>query len=75
MAALERFASEVAELVKESGVARSLEPMPSADRKVIHDTLADDRRRGQPLRGRRSLPPDHRQPGVSRIGTVTSDST
>ncbi|HET9667832.1 MAG TPA: R3H domain-containing nucleic acid-binding protein [Desertimonas sp.] len=38
--ALERFASEVADLVKESGVARSLEPMPSSDRKVIHDTLA-----------------------------------
>src|SRR6185436_8830195 len=37
--ALERFAREVAELVKESGVARSLEPMPSSDRKVIHDTL------------------------------------
>jgi spoIIIJ-associated protein len=38
-AALERFAGEVAELVKQSGVARSLEPMPSSDRKVIHDTL------------------------------------
>jgi spoIIIJ-associated protein len=38
-AALERFAHEVAELVKQSGVARSLEPMPSSDRKVIHDTL------------------------------------
>lgn len=38
-AALERFAREVADLVKESGVARSLEPMPSSDRKVIHDTL------------------------------------
>jgi spoIIIJ-associated protein len=38
-AALERFASEVAELVKQSGVARSLEPMPSSDRKVVHDTL------------------------------------
>jgi spoIIIJ-associated protein len=37
--ALERFAREVAELVKQSGVARSLEPMPSSDRKVIHDTL------------------------------------
>jgi spoIIIJ-associated protein len=37
--ALERFAGEVAELVKQSGVARSLEPMPSSDRKVIHDTL------------------------------------
>ena len=31
---------EVAELVKESGVARSLDPMPSADRKVLHDALA-----------------------------------
>ena len=38
-AALERFAGEVAELVKTSGVARSLEPMPSSDRKVVHDTL------------------------------------
>ena len=38
-AALERFAREVAEQVKQSGVARSLEPMPSSDRKVIHDTL------------------------------------
>jgi spoIIIJ-associated protein len=38
-AALERFAREVADLVKQSGVARSLEPMPSSDRKVIHDTL------------------------------------
>jgi spoIIIJ-associated protein len=39
-AALERFAEHVAGLVKESGTARSLDPMPSADRKVIHDTLA-----------------------------------
>jgi spoIIIJ-associated protein len=38
-AALERFAREVADLVKQSGVARSLEPMPSSDRKVVHDTL------------------------------------
>jgi spoIIIJ-associated protein len=37
--ALERFAREVAELVKASGVARALEPMPSSDRKVVHDTL------------------------------------
>jgi spoIIIJ-associated protein len=39
-AALERFAATVAEQVKSTGVARSLDPMPSADRKVIHDTLA-----------------------------------
>ena len=32
--------STVAEQVKESGVARSLDPMPSADRKVLHDALA-----------------------------------
>jgi spoIIIJ-associated protein len=38
--ALERFAQHVAELVKTSGVARSLDPMPSADRKIVHDTLA-----------------------------------
>jgi spoIIIJ-associated protein len=37
--ALERFATTVAEQVKESGVARSLDPMPSADRKVLHDAL------------------------------------
>jgi spoIIIJ-associated protein len=39
--ALERFAATVAEQVKASGIARSLDPMPSADRKVIHDALAD----------------------------------
>jgi spoIIIJ-associated protein len=39
--ALERFAGTVAEQVKASGVARSLDPMPSADRKVLHDALAD----------------------------------
>ena len=38
--ALERFATTVAEQVKESGVARSLDPMPSADRKVLHDALS-----------------------------------
>ena len=39
--ALERFARNVADLVKQSGIARSLDPMPSADRKVIHDTLSE----------------------------------
>jgi spoIIIJ-associated protein len=38
--ALERFATTVAEQVRTSGVARSLDPMPSADRKVLHDALA-----------------------------------
>jgi spoIIIJ-associated protein len=38
-AALGSFARDVAEQVKASGTARSLEPMTSADRKVIHDVL------------------------------------
>lgn len=38
--ALERFAGTVAQQVRESGVARSLDAMPSADRKVLHDALA-----------------------------------
>jgi spoIIIJ-associated protein len=41
-AALERFAAEVAQSVRESGTARALEPMTSADRKVIHDALNDE---------------------------------
>ena len=40
-AALERFATTVAEQVRSTGVARALDPMPSADRKVIHDALAE----------------------------------
>lgn len=40
-AALGTFATQMAEEVKASGVARVLEPMSSADRKVIHDALAD----------------------------------
>jgi len=39
-AALGKFASSVAEQVRSSGEPRSLEPMTSADRKVIHDALA-----------------------------------
>ncbi|HEY3484626.1 MAG TPA: R3H domain-containing nucleic acid-binding protein, partial [Ilumatobacteraceae bacterium] len=37
--ALERFARSVAAQVIETGSARALEPMPSADRKVVHDVL------------------------------------
>jgi spoIIIJ-associated protein len=39
-AALERFARSIADQVIESGNAKALEPMPSADRKVVHDVLA-----------------------------------
>lgn len=37
--ALERFTRELAEEVRTSGVAKALEPMGSADRKVVHDTV------------------------------------
>jgi spoIIIJ-associated protein len=37
--ALERFARSVAESVKSSGVAKALDPMNSADRKVVHDAV------------------------------------
>ncbi len=40
--ALQRFAADVAGSVRESGSARALEPMNSADRKVIHDALNDE---------------------------------
>ena len=39
--ALERFAREVAESVKASGVAKALDPMGSADRKVVHDAITE----------------------------------
>jgi spoIIIJ-associated protein len=39
--ALDRFASQMADEVKQSGVARVLEPMSSADRKIVHDALSE----------------------------------
>ena len=39
--ALERFTRQIAEEVRTSGVAKSLEPMHPADRKVVHDTAND----------------------------------
>lgn len=41
-AALAAFASDVAEQVRSTGTARSLEPMTSADRKVVHDVLNEE---------------------------------
>ena len=38
--ALDRFAVQMADEVKQSGVARVLEPMSSADRKIVHDALS-----------------------------------
>ena len=40
--ALARFAADVAASVRESGAPRALEPMTSADRKVIHDALNEE---------------------------------
>lgn len=37
--ALERFTRELAEEVRSSGIEKALEPMGSADRKVVHDTV------------------------------------
>ena len=37
--ALERFTRDVAAQVVATGVVRVLEPMPPADRKVVHDTV------------------------------------
>lgn len=37
--ALARFAQQVAAEVRSSGVKRALEPMPPADRKVVHDAV------------------------------------
>ena len=39
--ALSRFAQKVAAEVKETGSPRMLEPMSSADRKIVHDTLME----------------------------------
>jgi spoIIIJ-associated protein len=41
-AALAAFARDVADQVRTSGTPRSLEPMTSADRKVVHDVLNDE---------------------------------
>ncbi len=41
-AALASFARDVAEQVRTSGTARSLEAMSSSDRKVVHDVLNDE---------------------------------
>lgn len=37
--ALGRFAAQVADQVRDTGSAKSLEPMNAADRKVVHDTV------------------------------------
>jgi spoIIIJ-associated protein len=41
-AALAAFARDVAEQVRASGTPRSLEPMTSSDRKVVHDVLNEE---------------------------------
>lgn len=41
IAALRRFSEQVGAEVRSSGVEQALEPMSAADRKVVHDTVAD----------------------------------
>jgi spoIIIJ-associated protein len=40
-AALEQFAAKVAAQVIETGTAKALEPMPSSDRKAVHDAIIE----------------------------------
>ena len=40
--ALVAFSRAQAELARESGSSRALEPMNAADRKVVHDALSDE---------------------------------
>ena len=42
VAALGRFAQQVAQEVLETGEERALEPMSAADRKAVHDALTDN---------------------------------
>ncbi len=42
VAALGRFAKQVAQEVTETGEERALEPMSAADRKAVHDALSED---------------------------------
>ncbi|MEI8127270.1 MAG: RNA-binding cell elongation regulator Jag/EloR [Actinomycetota bacterium] len=42
VAALGRFAAQIAQEVIDSGEERALEPMSSADRKAVHDALTDN---------------------------------
>ena len=39
--ALEQFAAQVAAQVIETGTAKALEPMPSSDRKAVHDAIIE----------------------------------
>lgn len=39
--ALERFVKQVAERVREENIEQALEPMGSADRKIVHDTVGE----------------------------------
>jgi len=41
VAALGRFAAQVAQEVLETGEERALEPMSAADRKAVHDALTE----------------------------------
>ena len=50
--ALEAFTRKVVDEVLETGEEQAMEPMGSIDRKTVHDTVNDDRRCRDELRGR-----------------------
>lgn len=61
--ALERFATQVADQVRESGTATALEPMGASDRKTVHDTVNEidgvsTRSEGEEPRRRVVIEPD-----------------
>ena len=68
--ALERFATSVAEQVRESGSPRSLDPMPSADRKVIHDVLTSIEGVTSRSEGEEPIPAHRRPPCLSDPGSL-----
>ncbi len=62
--ALAGFTRELVEKVLETGEDQVLEPMPSPDRKVVHDTVGGDRRGRDQLGGRGSPPLRGDPPGL-----------
>ena len=64
--------TQVADEVKRSGTARALEPMSSADRKIVHEALLRGRRRHHPVRGRGSRPACRHRAGRRLTGSPTT---
>ena len=74
-AALEKFALQVADQVGSSGTAVRMDPMPPADRKVVHDILNGRRRHRNRLGGRRASSPRDRPSGCRLTNLSSGFST